>query len=239
MNPKPRIAVVEDDAPIRRLIVELLEREGFSALGCEDGQALDMLIAREPPDVVVLDVMLPGEDGLNICKRLTARAVAPVIMVSAKGEDIDRIVGLELGADDYLAKPFNPRELVARIRALLRRSRLGREIVQGEVLGFEGWRLHVGVRKLTNPRGEEVMLTGAEFDLLLTFLRNPQRVVTRTELLDAARGRSGASNLRTIDVQVCRLRRKLQANASAELIHAIRSVGYTLVARVSVLRAAP
>lgn len=228
--------MVEDDAPIRRLIVDLLEREGFCTFGCEDGQTLDTLIARETLDVIVLDLMLPGEDGLEICKRLAARAIAPVIVVSARGEDVDRIIGLELGADDYLAKPFNPRELVARVRALIRRSQIGREPAQGEVLVFEAWRLDVAARRLTNPSGVDVTLTGAEFDLLLAFLRNPHRVVGRTELLDACRGRSGASNLRTIDVQVCRLRRKLQTDSTSDLIQAIRGVGYALVAKVRTLR---
>lgn len=228
------IAVVEDDQEIRSLLVGLLTREGFEAAGCRTTAEFDRLAVRQRVDLVLLDVMLPGEDGLSLCRRLRARDAVPVLIVSAKGDDIDRIVGLEIGADDYLPKPFNPRELLARVRALLRRTR-DRDRVPAqppaEQHGFAGWRLDTGARSLTDPDGTVVELTGGEFDLLLALVTHAQRVLNRDQLLDWTRGRSAGPFDRAVDVQVGRLRRKLAAHPSGEgLIRTVRGGGYIFTA---------
>ena len=224
------IAVTEDDPEIRALVVGLLQREGFEAAPCETGVHLDKLIARRRVDLVVLDVMMPGEDGLSICRRLRARGDIPVLMVTAKGDDIDRIIGLEVGADDYLPKPFNPRELVARVKAILRRTRMAQhaaEAVQQEVYRFAGWTLDVASRDLTAPDGEPTPLTGGEFDLLLVLLQHPYRVLNRDQLLDWTRGRSANPYDRAIDVQLSRLRKKLgDDGAEPSFIKTVRGGGY-------------
>jgi len=223
------IAVVEDDPEIRALIGGLLAREGFEAIGCASGDLLDRTLARRRVDLVVLDLMLPGEDGLSICRRLRGGPVeVPVLMVTAKADDVDRVVGLELGADDYLAKPFNPRELVARVRAILRRTRDAHRpplTPPAEVFRFAGWTLDSGSRRLENAAGEAVELTGGEFDLLMVFLTHAQRVLNREQLLDWTRGRSAAPFDRTIDVQLSRLRRKLGCDG-ASIIRTVRGGGY-------------
>ncbi|BBC71889.1 DNA-binding response regulator [Altererythrobacter sp. B11] len=224
------IALVEDDPEIRELVAGLLGREGFEACPCSDGAELTRLLARRRIDLVLLDLMLPGEDGLSICRRLQAMPVpVPVIMVTAKSDDIDRILGLELGADDYLPKPFNPRELLARVRAVLRRTREAHrpQAHPARFYRFAGWSLDAGSRRLTDADGQPVELTGGEFDLLLALLEHPQRVLTRDQLLDWTRGRDAAPYDRTIDVQLGRLRRKLgdQPNAPT-FIRTVRGGGY-------------
>jgi len=223
------VAVVEDDPEIRALIGGLLSREGFEVVDCASGEVLDRTLARRRIDLVVLDLMLPGEDGLSICRRLRGGAIeTPVLIVTAKGDDIDRVVGLELGADDYLPKPFNPRELVARVRAILRRTRdAHRPAATGpaETYRFAGWTLDAGSRRLENAAGRVVELTGGEFDLLLVFVTHAQRVLNREQLLDWTRGRSAAPFDRTIDVQLSRLRRKL-GDEGASIIRTVRGGGY-------------
>ena len=229
------IAVVEDDNEIRALVVDLLRGEGFEVSGCRTGQEFDRLAERQRIDLAVLDLMLPGEDGLSICRRL--RGDIPVLMVTAKGEDVDRIVGLEIGADDYLAKPFNPRELTARVRAILRRTRERERVstlLAEERYAFLGWTLDIGARMLTGKDGAPIALTTGEFDLLVAFVRHPQRVLNRDQLLDWTRGRSATPFDRTIDVQVSRLRRKLDIIANGdELIRTVRSGGYLFAAPVA------
>lgn len=224
------IAVVEDDAEIRALVTALLIREGFEAGGCRTAEEYDRLAQRRRIDLAILDIMLPGEDGLSLCRRLRAAGEVPVLMVTAKGDDIDRIVGLEIGADDYLPKPFNPRELVARVRAILRRTRGDARIVgqqASEIHRFAGWRLNAGARSLGDPDGAEVALTGAEFDLLMAFVTRPQRVLNRDQLLDWTRGRNAAPFDRSVDVQLSRLRRKLEMHPSGhDLIKTVRGGGY-------------
>lgn len=225
------VAVVEDDPEIRTLVCGLLTREGFEAAPCGDAADLERLLSRRRVDLVVLDLMLPGEDGLSVCRRLAVRSPAPpVLMVTAKGEDFDRILGLELGADDYLPKPFNPRELVARVRAILRRTREAHRPANGsprEVLRFAGWRLDTGARALSDPEGRAVELTSGEFDLLMVFLNHPQRVLNRDQLLDWTRGRSAAPYDRAIDVQLSRLRRKLGDDPRRpSMIRTVRGGGY-------------
>ncbi len=229
------IAVVEDDPEIRALIAGLLGREGFEVAACAGGADLDRVMARQRVDLVVLDLMMPGEDGLSICRRLRGGSVeTPVVMVTAKGDDIDRIIGIELGADDYLAKPFNPRELVARVRAILRRTRdvhRPARLAAPEIYRFTGWTLDAGSRHLVNPEGRPVELTGGEFDMLMVFLTHAQRVLNRDQLLDWTKGRSATPFDRTVDVQLGRLRRKLADDPPA-LIKTVRGGGYMFSAQV-------
>jgi two-component system OmpR family response regulator len=229
------IAVVEDDNEIRALVTGLLGREGFEVAGCRSGAELDRLLERQRVDLAVLDIMLPGEDGLSICRRLRARGDVAVLMVTAKGEDVDRIVGLEIGADDYLAKPFNPRELVARVRAVLRRTREANRVAlaaPAERYRFDGWVLDAGTRGLTTPDGLDIELTGGEFDLLLAFVTHPQRVLNRDQLLDWTRGRSAGPFDRAVDVQLSRLRRKLGEHGGDALVKTVRGGGYIFTAAV-------
>ncbi|MGC1301120.1 MAG: response regulator [Caulobacteraceae bacterium] len=230
MSEDTLIAVVEDDPEIRALVSALLSREGFKVQPCTDGRDLDRTLERQRVDLVILDIMMPGEDGLSICRRLRVRGDTAVLMVSAKADDIDRVVGLELGADDYLPKPFNPRELVARVRAILRRTRdansaLGRDSTQ-TAYRFAGWRLDAGRRELVSPSGTAVALTGGEYYLLLAFVQHPQRVLNRDQLLDWTRGRSATPYDRAIDVQVSRLRKRLGGGGPTAVIQTVRSGGY-------------
>jgi two-component system, OmpR family, response regulator len=223
------ILIVEDDRDIRGLLADFLKREGFTVELAEDGTAVDRILARLAPDLVVLDLMLPGEDGLSICRRLRARGATPILMLTAKNDDIDRIVGLELGADDYLGKPFNPRELLARIRAILRRSEASvTSAGERRRRSFAGFVVDLDARSVERSDGMSVPLTSAEFDLLACFVERPRRVLTRDQLLDWTRGRSADPFDRTIDVTVSRLRRKLEtANPSAPaLVTTVRNGGY-------------
>jgi two-component system OmpR family response regulator len=223
------ILVVEDDRDIRSLLADFLKREGFTVEVAEDGTAADRALARIKPDLVVLDLMLPGEDGLSICRRLRARAATPILMLTAKNDDIDRIVGLELGADDYLGKPFNPRELLARIRAILRRAEAAvARAGERRRRSFGGFVIDLDARSVERADGTIVPLTSAEFDLLACFVERPRRVLTRDQLLDWTRGRSADPFDRTIDVTVSRLRKKLEtADPSAPaLVTTVRNGGY-------------
>ncbi|MDO8411108.1 MAG: response regulator [Phenylobacterium sp.] len=232
------IAVVEDDSEIRDLTVGLLAREGYEVGACPDVPAYDRLAARRRIDLVLLDLMLPGEDGLSLCRRLRAQGETAILMVTARADDIDRVVGLEIGADDYLGKPFNPRELVARVKAVLRRTRgepaRSPQARGAEVYLFQGWRLDSGSRDLTAPDNRQVALSGGEFDLLMCLVTRPQRVLSRDQLLDWTRGRNAAPYDRTIDVQLSRLRRKLgDPVGGGGLIRTIRGGGYMLSAPVT------
>src|SRR5215471_7207054 len=223
------ILFVEDDRDIRTLLADFLMREGFAVEVAEDGVGVDRALARMKPDLVILDIMLPGENGLSICRRLRTRSAVPVIMLTARNDDIDRIVGLELGADDYLGKPFNPRELLARIRAILRRveavvARAG----ERRRRSFGGFVIDLDARSVGRADGTIVPLTSAEFDLLACFVERPRRVLTRDQLLDWTRGRSADPFDRTIDVTVSRLRKELEtADPSAPaLVMTVRNGGY-------------
>jgi two-component system OmpR family response regulator len=233
MSDRPRILVIEDDPEIRHLVQSYLQRQGFRVDVGDGGAALDRFRSSfGDPDLVVLDIMMPGEDGLSICRRLRAASRVPVIMLTAKGEDIDRIVGLEMGADDYLPKPFNPRELVARIRAILRRS----EPPPNEHRRFAVGNLVVDLdsRSVAREGEPNLDLTSAEFDLLECFVTRPARVLSREQLMDWTRGRRADALDRTIDVQVSRLRKKIEADGT-ELIKTIRNAGYSLVVPVKEL----
>lgn len=228
------IMIVEDDRDIRSLLADLLHREGYVALCAEDGVAMDRVLATRRPDLVVLDIMLPGEDGLSICRRLRARSDLPILMLTAKSDDIDRIVGLELGADDYLPKPFHPRELLARIRAILRRAdRPAAAVAAARRVTFDKFTADLDARRLAFD-GAEVDLTAAEFELLACFIERPKRVLSRDQLLDWTRGRSADPFDRTIDVSISRLRRKLSAadEQAAQVIKTVRNGGYLFTADV-------
>ena len=230
------ILVVDDDREIRSLLGDYLEKNGFRATAVADGRAMWSALEQGRFDLVILDVMLPGEDGFVLCRSLRARSDLPVIMLTAKGEDMDRIVGLELGADDYLAKPFNPRELLARIKSVLRRHRAVPGNLQAEparYLHFAGWTLDLAARILVAPTQVVVALSGAEFRLLRVFLSYPNRVLSRDQLMDLTVGREADPLDRSIDVQVSRLRQRLDDDArEPAIIKTVRGEGYVLAANV-------
>ena len=235
-TPAPaRIVVVDDDPGIRDVVHEFLSRHGYEVETAPDAAGLYRALQRGTVDLVVLDVMLPGEDGLAVCKRLAASGGPAVIMLSAMGEETDRIVGLELGADDYLPKPCNPRELLARVRAVLRRRsephRPDSDV--GAQCEFAGWRLDLIRRELRSPDGAVVNLSGGEFSLLRTFVERPLRVLTRDQLLEFARGPDSDAYDRAIDVQISRLRRKLDDGGGNELIRTVRNEGYMFTTKVT------
>jgi two-component system OmpR family response regulator len=232
MERSPHILVVDDDREICSLLSQFLSRHALRVTTARDGTEMMKILETARVDLVVLDLMLPGEDGLSLCRRVRATSAMPVIMLTAMGEDVDRIVGLEMGADDYLPKPFNPRELLARIKAVLRRAGTlppgSTELAStGKVLSFGTWRLDLAKRELTNESGEPVLLSSGEFDLLQAFAEHPQRVLTRDQLLDLARGRAASLFDRSVDIQVMRLRRKIEADPKdPQLIKTVRSGGY-------------
>jgi two-component system, OmpR family, response regulator len=236
-GPTAHILVVDDDREIRDLIGRFLSRHGYRVTAVGDGRDMHQALADWHIDLVVLDLMLPGEDGLSLCRALRARSQIPVIMLTMMGEETDRIIGLEVGADDYLAKPFNPRELLARIKAVLRRARSDPAAAAAggrSKLDFAGWRLDPGLRRLQSPQGLVVDLTTGEFDLLVAFVEHPQRVLSRDQLLDLTHGRTEAPFDRSIDMQVSRLRHKIEANPKTpELIKTLRGGGYVFTALVT------
>ena len=225
------VLLVDDDPEIRQLIGQFLEQHGFRVAAAANGAEMDRLLVVERPALIILDLMLPGEDGLSICRRLSAADGIPVIMLSALGEDTDRIVGLELGADDYLPKPCNPRELLARVRAVLRRRESAEEPSGGGAYRFAGWQLDLRRRELRSPAGVVMALSSGEFRLLTAFLQSPLRVLTRDQLLDLARGPNSDSFDRAIDVQISRLRKKLSGRDGEDLIVTVRSEGYMFAVR--------
>jgi two-component system OmpR family response regulator len=223
-----RILCVEDDADIARMLAEVLQDNGFGAVLVGSAIEMDALLKRESFDLIVLDVMLPGEDGLSICRRLRMSSSIPIIMVTARSEDIDRILGLELGADDYVTKPFNSRELLARIRALLRRVESGTASrPRPRPLTFAGWRINPTTRELHDPAGVRITLTGAEFDLLMAFCRNPGQVLSREQLIEQAFGGLIASVERSVDVHISRIRQKIEPDPKDRtMIRTVRLGGY-------------
>ncbi len=230
------ILVVDDDREIRELLARFLAKHGLRVSAAKDGVEMMKILDGSAVDLVVLDLMLPGEDGLSLCRRLRAKSSLPVIMLTAMGEDTDRIVGLEMGADDYLPKPFNPRELLARIKAVLRRVQAVPTVDSpvGDVVRFDGWSMELGARRLVSPEGAEVELSTGEYELLLAFVTHPRRVLSRDQLLDLARGRSAAPFDRSIDIQVMRLRRKIESDPKEpRLIKTVRGGGYVFAAEVA------
>jgi two-component system OmpR family response regulator len=232
----PQILVVDDDRELREQVSGYLAEHGYEVRSAADAAGMDAALAAGQVDLVILDVMLPGEGGLAICQRLTRNGGPAIIMVSAMGEEIDRVLGLELGADDYLPKPCSPRELLARVRAVLRRreerdSRSGRE-GGGNLYRFLGYTLDVVRRQLKGPNGSAILLTAGEFSLLSAFLEHPGRILSRDQLIDMARGGEPDVFDRAIDVQISRLRRKLKADDDRDVIRTYRGAGYLFDAKV-------
>ncbi|WP_085315667.1 response regulator [Derxia lacustris] len=226
MPAQPTILVVDDDADLRGLVCDYLARYGLAPRPAASGAELRAAIADERPALVVLDLMLPGEDGLALLRELRQRSELPVILLTARSEPADRVLGLEMGADDYLTKPFEPRELVARIHTVLRRSGVTPPAAD-EVVRFDGWTLALDSRRLTSPDGTVVPLSNAEFRLLNTFLRRPRRIFSREQLSDLARDRAGDGFDRSIDLLVSRLRQKLADDPrDPRLIKTVRGEGY-------------
>jgi two-component system, OmpR family, response regulator len=236
MTATDHVLVVDDDAEIRTLLAEYLSRNGYRVSTVADGRGMWAALQSKPPDVIVLDVMLPGDDGLTLCRDLRAHSTVPVIMLTARSDETDRIVGLEIGADDYLPKPFNPRELLARVKSVLRRSRtLGGDRLSNDAktFRFAGWTLDLAARHLVSPQGIVVPLSGVEFKLLRVFLTHPNRVLARDQLIDLMMSRDAGPFDRAIDVQVSRLRHRLQDDArQPSLIKTVRGEGYVLAAEV-------
>ncbi|MGL4753874.1 MAG: response regulator [Aeromonadaceae bacterium] len=235
MTTATHILVVDDHADIRDLLKRFLEQHGYRVSCARDGREMKRLLEHSSIELIVLDLMLPGEDGLSLCRDLRTRSQLPVIMLTAMGEDMDRIIGLEMGADDYLAKPFNPRELLARIKAVLRRAHPNHSEPEPATRNyrFAQWQLDTARRELIDSQGLSISLSTAEFDLLHVFLQRPQRVLSRDQLLDLARGREAQAFDRAIDTLVSRLRRKLEPDAkNPEIIKTVWGGGYMLACEV-------
>jgi two-component system OmpR family response regulator len=237
MDSDDRILIVDDDAEIRTLLVTYLSRNGLQATAVGDGKAMWRALDAGRVDLVVLDLMLPGDDGLTLCRNLRAKSDLPVIMLTARGDETDRIVGLEMGADDYLPKPFSARELLARIKVVLRRAHsLPPNLRPNDrpELCFAGWRLDTVQRHLVSPKGVVTSLSGAEFRLLRIFLEHPNRVLNRDQLVDLTQGREADPLDRSIDVQVSRLRHRLGDDPKdPQLIKTVRGEGYVLTVAVT------
>jgi len=223
----PHLLVVDDDREIRELLSLYFGEQGFDVVAVDGGDAMDAWLAENPTDLVILDLMLPGEDGLSLAHRLRNDYKLPIVMISARGEEVDRIVGLEVGADDYLAKPFSPRELLARVRAVLRRSKPVREPNKpAEVVEFGPFLLDLHRRQLSRE-GEELELSRAEFDLLQVFVERPNRVLNRDSIMDLLSGHARDSFDRSVDVRVARLRHKIEVDpANPQIIRTVWGVGY-------------
>ena len=236
----PHILIVDDDREIRDLLSRFLEKHGLRCSQAADGREMRRVLADSRIDLVVLDVMLPGETGLQLCAQLRAERNAelarlPIVMLTAAGEETDRIVGLEMGADDYLPKPFSPRELLARIRAVLRRGghAAATAAEAAPVLAFAGWRIDLSARRVFGPQGEVELSTG-EFDLLVALAERPQRVLSREQLLDLTKGRTAQLFDRSIDMQIGRLRRKIEEDpAQPRFITTVRGGGYMFALKVT------
>ncbi|HZS69931.1 MAG TPA: response regulator [Burkholderiales bacterium] len=240
-EPQTHVLAVDDDAAVRDLIGEYLRENELRVTCVASGKELADVMARETVDLVVLDVRLPGEDGMQIARKLRDASAIPILMLTGRAEEADRVMGLELGADDYLTKPFSPRELLARIRALLRRARAQATVADAiaavRAYRFGGWELNIGLRKLKNPKGEAVELTNGEFRILAAFLSAPQRVLSRDQLLELSRVHSAEVYDRAIDLQILRLRRKIEVDpAHPQFITTERGAGYVFAAPVQTVR---
>ena len=245
MNPSAdHILIVDDDRDIRQLLADYLEKQGLRCTTAADGREMKAALDEHRIDLIVLDVMMPGDDGLTLCRNLrasgSAHAGTPILMLTARGEDMDRIIGLEMGADDYLAKPFVPRELYARIRAVLRRTRAlppnldAAPPASARMLRFANWRLDTVNRHLVDADGSVVALSGAEYRMLGVFLSHPQKVLSRDQLMELTQGREADVFDRSIDLLVSRLRQRLGDNArESAIIKTVRNEGYVLAAEVT------
>jgi two-component system OmpR family response regulator len=236
MDLEAHILVVDDDSQVRQLIGRFLRENGYRVTGVRDGREMRSTLASADVDLIILDLMLPGTSGLDLCRELRASSSLPIIMLTAKGEDTDRIVGLEVGADDYLPKPFNPRELLARIRAVLRRAAAPQpdsSAGRGHLIAFAGWTLDPLRREVTSADGVVVDLSGGEYDVLIAFVEHPNRILSREQLLELARNRVPNPFDRSIDVQISRIRRKLEIGEnSPPLIKTVRGAGYIFLPAV-------
>ena len=240
-SPDPtHVLVVDDDPLIRQMVADYLGDNEIRVTVLASGRDIADAMARNMIDLLILDLKLPGEDGMEIARRLRADSNIPIIMLTGRKEEADRVMALELGADDYLTKPFSPRELLARIRALLRRSRAHETLAEGlakiRAYRFAGWELNVRLRRLKSPLGEMISLRNAEFNLLAAFLASPQRVLTREQLLSMSHLHNDEVYDRAIDTQVGRLRKRLEEHGAGQLIHTERGAGYLLTVPVEVVR---
>jgi two-component system OmpR family response regulator len=240
-EPAAHVAALDDDPAVRQLVTEYLSQNDIRVTAVATGAELADAMARNTVDLVVLDLRLQGEDGLQIARRLREASAIPILMLTGRAEEADRVMGLELGADDYLTKPFSPRELLARIRALLRRARaqasVADAIARVRAYRFGGWELNIGLRKLKSPEGQAVELTKGEFSLLAAFLSSPQRILAREQLLDLSRLHNAEVYDRSIDVQILRLRRKIEVDPShPRFIITERGVGYVFNSAVEIVR---
>ena len=236
MDKPDSILIVDDDPEIRRLLVDYLARNSFDAYAARDGREMWQALERHAIDLVVLDLMLPDTDGLTLCRDLRAKSSLPVLMLTARGEETDRIIGIEMGADDYLVKPFNPRELLARIKSILRRTRAlppNLRPEQARHLSFSGWTLDTASRLLSAPDGVATPLSGGEYRLLRILLDHPNRVLNRDQLTELIHGREAEAYDRAIDVQISRLRQRLRDDSrEPELIKTVRGEGYVLATTI-------
>ena len=237
MSAMDHILIVDDDRDIRDLLSEYLQKQGYRVSVASEGRSMRAALHRSAPDLIVLDLMLPGEDGLTLCREVRAHSDIPIIMLTARGEEVDRIVGLEMGADDYLSKPFSPRELVARIKSILRRSRALPSNLKPEqvrTFKFAGWTLEVATRNLVSPTGVNIALSSTDYKLLRIFLDHPNRVLNRDQLIEMTQSRDAGPFDRSIDLQVSRLRKRLDDNPKEpSIIKTARGEGYVLAAEVS------
>ncbi len=238
MQAAPHVLIVDDHREIRDLVSRALTKEGFRVSAAADGRAMRKVLADSRIDLILLDLMLPGEDGLSLCRGLRTQSNIPIIMLTAKGDEVDRVIGLEMGADDYLPKPFGSRELVARIKAVLRRSN-GKATTAGagqrpKRYHFDRWAFDTGARDLLRDDGVTVPLSTGEYDLLIALVERPQRVLSRDQLLDLARGRSANAIDRSVDTQVSRLRKKLERDPTdPKIIKTVWGGGYMFMPVVS------
>jgi len=235
MLEQPHIGVVDDDRQTRTLLTEYLRQNGLRATAVVDAVMLDRLLATQRLDLIVLDLMLPGEDGLSVCRRLRSENRLPIVMLTARAAEVDRIVGLEIGADDYVVKPFYPRELLARIRNVLRRCGPHCRPQEPTRYRFAGWTLDIASRSLLDPNGQPQPMAGAEYDLLLVLVMNAHRVLSRDQLIELTKGREAQAFDRSIDVQVSRLRQRLGDDArEPHIIKSVYSKGYVLATSVDI-----
>ena len=240
-TPRPHVLALDDDPAVRRLVAEYLGENDIRVTAVANGAELAAAMGREVVDAVILDLRLQGEDGMHIARRLRDESGIPILMLTGRAEEADRVMGLELGADDYLTKPFSPRELLARVRALLRRAKaqatVADAIAKARAYRFAGWELNIGLRKLKSPKGEAVELTNGEFRILAAFLAAPQRILTRDQLLDLSRVHNAEVYDRAIDIQILRLRRKIEKDpARPQFIRTERGAGYVFSVDVDVVR---
>jgi len=233
--PTPHLLIVDDHHEIRELLQRFFVQHNYRVTVAKDGKEMKQCLSHAKVDLIVLDLMLPGEDGLTLCRDLRANSNIPIVMLTAMGDEMDKIIGLEMGADDYLAKPFNPRELLARIKAVFRRvNSLSTPVSSVNQYHFAQWSIDVHKRELIDKEGVMVILSSAEFDLLRVFIDHPQRVLSRDQLLDLSKGRDGGVYDRAIDTLISRLRKKLEVDVkNPELIKTIWGGGYQFTCEVT------